>query len=657
MKHLLSFLLILFSVNFCVSQKHISKKRKNDTTNDTTNLRQQKSDKKKIKNQKVKATIQDYKIISIERDTTHLDTTLTIKKEYKYNYLRKDNFNYIQFANTGQTYNTLSFNSSSSNTLPLFGARARHFNYMELDDIKYYRVATPLTELYYKTVFEQGQNLDAFFTVNTSDQFNLSVAYKGLRSLGKYQNALTSTGNFRFTTNYKTKNERYQMRGHIVIQDALNQENGGLTDDDVLRFIEGDNQVRDRSVFDPNFEDAENNLEGKRFHLDHKYVLLKKQDSISNTTLSVNNIVSFEDKFYEYNQATANSTFFGNSFNNTISDKVTLEHFYTDLGLSFNNKTLGNIKFKINYNDINYGYNSLVILNDQDITNRIKTNFLGFQGEYKKEFKNFNFRGSISANLSDQIKGNFLDATITYKLSNDIKLQSGLNINSKSPNYNQLLYQSDYTNYNWDNQNNFQNINTQQIAFSLKSEKYFNAQFDVTNIDNYTYFNLEETINQVNVIKPIQYDQSIQYLRVKLQREFHLGKFSLDNTILYQNLSNDENVINVPSLVTRNTLYYSDEVFKKALKFQTGIIFNYFTAYNGNGYDPLLAEFYTQNQTKIGGFPRLDFFINAKVRQTRIYIKAEHFNASFTGNDYFSAPNHPYRDFTVRFGLVWNFFL
>ena len=90
---------------------------------------------------------------------------------------------------------------------------------------------------------------------------------------------------------------------------------------------------------------------------------------------------------------------------------------------------------------------------------------------------------------------------------------------------------------------------------------------------------------------------------------------------------------------------------------QTGITFNYFTSYYMNAYNPLLAEFYVQTDREFGDFPRLDFFINAKIRQTRIYIKAEHFNAAFTGYDYFSAPNNPYRDFSVRFGVVWNFFL
>ena len=63
------------------------------------------------------------------------------------------------------------------------------------------------------------------------------------------------------------------------------------------------------------------------------------------------------------------------------------------------------------------------------------------------------------------------------------------------------------------------------------------------------------------------------------------------------------------------------------------------------------------NKQELGAFPLIDVFVNMKVRQTRIFVKAEHINSGFTGNDFFSAPGYPYRDFNVRFGLVWNFFL
>ena len=89
---------------------------------------------------------------------------------------------------------------------------------------------------------------------------------------------------------------------------------------------------------------------------------------------------------------------------------------------------------------------------------------------------------------------------------------------------------------------------------------------------------------------------------------------------------------------------------------QTGFTLNYFTQYYANDYNPLLGEFYVQNETKIGDFPMLDFFVNARIRQTRLFLKAEHFNSAMTGFNFYSAPNYPYRDFMIRFGLVWNFF-
>jgi hypothetical protein len=606
---------------------------------------------------KQKATIDLYLIFDKENDTSIVDTTLSVKKLYKFNYLQDDNFNLISFANIGQTYNTLSFDSAESYSIPLFGARARHFNYLENKDISYYEVPTPWTRLTYKTVFQQGQLLDAFFTVNLSKQFNFSIAYKGLRSIGNYRHALTSTGNLRLTSNYKSKNGRYRAKGHIVWQDLLNQENGGLQDKDIINFTSGNEEFIDRAVFDPNFENAESILVGKRFFLNQTYQLIKANDSIPKNSLSIAHAISFEDKYFEYTQTTPSTAYFGDAFTGLINDRATLENFQTGLKASYFNNILGSLQFGIDYTDVNYGYDTVVLLMGQSIPNRIKSNFLGVNAGYSKTYNGFNITGNAGINLSDDFAGNFLKGEVSYKLNKDIKLKGSLSINSRRPNYNYLLYQSDYINYNWYNFDQFENVNTQQIAFNLESSKYAHIDFDISNIDNYTYFNLEGVNDLNRIIKPRQYQNTLQYLRFKVRKDIRVGKFGLDNTIMYQNVISDEDVLNVPELITRNTLYFKDKFFKNAMIFQTGVVFNYFTKYSMNGYDPLLAEFYTQNETELGGFPRMDFFINAKIRQTRIFLIAEHFNSSLTGYDYFSAPNQPYRDFTIRFGLVWDFFL
>ncbi|MBA6154048.1 putative porin [Gelidibacter maritimus] len=598
------------------------------------------------------AKVEDYLIIGFERDTTYLDTTLSIQKEYKFNYLRKDEFGLIPFSNIGQTYNSLKHDFKKNRSMPLFGARAKHFNYMEKEDINYFHVPTPLTELFYKTAFQQGQLVDAFFTINTSKQFNFSIAYKGLRSLGKYQHILTSTGNFRFTTNYHTKNKRYQARAHIVMQDILNEENGGLTDEDVAIFESGDPEFINRAVFSPNFEDAENMLEGKRFYLDHHYNLLKASDSLSNN-LSIGQIISFEDKYYQFNQAKRND-FFGAAFLNTnMNDKVTLEDFSNRFFVNYKNETLGELQFNADYNNYNYGYDAVAVIDGVRIPNRLKGSVFGIGGSYQNQIGGFNLNGEFGLNLSGDFNGNFLDLNASYQLTSDIQVLARLNSNSKLPNFNMLLYQSDYLNYNWDHSTSFKNIQTQNLAFQVNSSRIATAEIEYTTINNHAYFNKDVNGN----VKPIQAGGTLNYLKLKIAKEFRFGKFALDNTVMYQNVVDGEGILNVPQIITRNTIYFSDHLFKKALFLQTGFTFNYFTEYNMDGYDPLLGEFYTQNQTKIGDFPRLDFFINAKVRQTRIFFKAEHFNSAFTGYNYFSAPNNPYRDFSIRFGIVWNFFL
>lgn len=604
---------------------------------------------------KVKAKIEDYKIFSINGDTTHVDTTLSIKKEYKFNYLRKDNFHLMQFSNIGQTYNTLSYDFRRNLTIPSFGAKAKHFNYLDTEDIKYYRVPTPLTELQYKTAFEQGQLLDAFFTINTSPNFNFSVAYKGLRSLGIYQHILSSSGNFRVTSNYTSKSKRYRFKAHIVTQDILNEENGGLTEEGVENFESGVEEFLDRSVFDPNFENAENKLVGKRFYLNQEYSLKRKVDSLKSNFV-IRNIVSFEDKFYSFDQSNATHEFFGTSFTNVIKDKNTLENFNTSLELLFNIKRIGNLSIGLNYNNFNYGYDQLVQIDGVTIPNRIKGSNTSIIGGLNTKIGDLILESDFNINFQGDLDGYYLTSKVIYPF-NQSEISFGLDIQSTLPNFNTLLYQSDYINYNWYNFERFKNVNSRILSVRFKFKDYFTLIGDFNNIDNYTYFSNADFSTSNTNVTPAQYDETLNYFRLKLFNELKFGKFTLDNTLLYQNVVNGDDVLNTPNFITRNSFYFQDEFFKKALFLQTGITFNYFSEYEMDAYNPLLGEFFTQNEQRLGGFPRLDFFINAKVRQTRIFLKAEHFNSAFTGYDYFSAPNYPFRDFVVRFGLVWNFFL
>ena len=161
-KRFFSFLLIaLFSVNSIHSQISTS-----DGRNQLDSAFVNKNTTIVKLNGKTKYT--DYKIISFKKDTTYIDTTLTIAKEYKYNFLRKDNFELLAFHNQGQTFNNLAYDFTNQNSFPIIGMNAKHFNYLSKEDINYYKVPTPTSEILYRTGLQQGQVLETLFTLNFS---------------------------------------------------------------------------------------------------------------------------------------------------------------------------------------------------------------------------------------------------------------------------------------------------------------------------------------------------------------------------------------------------------------------------------------------------------------------------------------------------------
>lgn len=621
------------------------------------------SPKDKIEVDSITLSIEDYKIISFERDTTYLDTTLTIQKEYKYNYLREDDFELMPFGNIGQAYNELGVDFERVASYPSLGAKAKDRKYLEKEQINYYNVATPMTELFFKTTLEEGQLLDANLAFNTSRRLNFSIGYIGFRSLGKYNDTQIESGNFTTTTNYISKNGRYTLRAHIAAQNIESEENGGLSDREE-QFESGDEDFINRPRVDVLLDDANNKILGKRYYLDHQYKLVRTQlDStrFEKTALSIGHSFEYETKYYQFLE-TSNDTLFGDAILSEIDDKAILKAFYNEANIQFYNKTLGKLVGGVNMYNYDYYFNSVFIEEDSTvIPNRLNGTEIGLVGDYEKRIGGFDFKADLRYNLSGELAGNVFNASASYSLNKNNKIKFSLHTSTRLPNFNYLLYQSEYLNYNWDNSKVFEKERASSLKGELFSKTWGNLMVKYSNLDNYTYFapvSDEEIADGMDnaFIKPLQEGNTVSHLKVKYQKEFKVGMFALNNTVMYQNVTQDSQVLNVPQLVTRNTLYFSSDVFKKAMYLQTGVTFKYFTAYNMNGYNPVLGEFYVQNKEELGGYPLLDFFINARIQQTRIYLKAEHFNSSFSGYDYYAAPNYPYRDFVIRFGLVWNFF-
>ena len=633
-------------------------------------------------------TIEDYKIYYSDGSVKHVDTSLSINKDYLFNYLRKDYFELIPFANTGETFNRLGYNFQDQKIIPDIGARAKHFGYMEEDDIGYYEVPSPLTELFFKTVFEQGQLVDALITVNTAPRLNITLAHKAFRSLGNYVNTLGGATNLRFSSQYTTKNYRYRQRSHFTAQRLENQANGGLDSLSVYYFEKAVDELEydgflDRSRLTNN-ANTNNTLIGRRYYLDHQYdAKLGGNNKMKNyekpKVLTIGHKVYFEGKHFDFNNSSSNSFFGTVSGTSNFVIRNSLDIIDNELYAIYQEKNLGELKAGLRL--ILSDYSIKLPENSKDPEKpidfgpnptEINSNQLALSAYWKKTFFKFNFKAVGYFSAMKEFSSQLISGCLSRNYERGASIKAKLTLRSQAPNFNFFLNRSNFLEYEWYNPD-LKNQLTNSLNFSFIHSKWGKLVGQYELINNYTYFrNLEPFLRKISyyrigkkeeelLVTPEQYEATIGYLKLRFSHEFDFWKFTLANAAQYQQVSNGSNEndfepLNVPEWILRSSFLFSSQLFNKALYLQTGITAQYFTDFYADRYNPHLGEFVSQNHTKIGKFPRMDFFINAKIQQTRLFLKYEHFNSDITGYNFYSAPFTPYRDSSIRFGLVWNFF-
>lgn len=198
----------------------------------------------------------------------------------------------------------------------------------------------------------------------------------------------------------------------------------------------------------------------------------------------------------------------------------------------------------------------------------------------------------------------------------------------------------------WDN--NFGKTRRYKVAGSLHipwSKTLLSV--GVENLQNYVYFDSSSL--------PRQYGGNVQVFSASLNQELNVGILHWNNTIYYQKSSNND-VLPLPDLTIYSNLFIKFIAFR-VLKLQIGVDCDYYTSYKALNYQPATMSFHVQGDEpmKVGNYPYISVYVNARLYKTRFYIQYSHLNQGWFSTNSFLMPHYPMNPRRLELGLSIDF--
>ena len=186
-------------------------------------------------------------------------------------------------------------------------------------------------------------------------------------------------------------------------------------------------------------------------------------------------------------------------------------------------------------------------------------------------------------------------------------------------------------NYEW--RNNFVPTEKMQSTVGISSlDNRFGFGIISQQIKNQLYFS--------ESIVPAQTSTTIQNLSAFIYKDFLLFKHLGFNVKYNYQSSSYQAITCLPSHILNSALYYQGNLFKNALQLQVGFNGTYFSEFNGMAYSPALNMHYVQTQKTVGNYPYVDFFLTARIKPVRFFVKIDHVTQGLFGSNYSLTPNY-----------------
>ncbi len=513
-------------------------------------------------------------------------------------------------------------------------------------DVKYYNTKSPFMQLNVFLGSHDRSYADLSFSQNVNQNWN--VGFDFFRSTADKQigtekandrNAINSV--LQFYTHYEHPTIPYKLLFNFISFSNQVDETGGIFFNIADSLVEEE----DRFLYQNNsiwLQNARTDDKRSSFHLYQEYDLLKNFEVYHqlDQQRKTNNFSDFRDSknnggsFYDY-------------YDQFLIDKDSL--YMKSVFRSFSNE----IGLKGEISSVFYRFY---------VRNRVVDQHALYYEPMTRKIENY-LGGVVDFRLKElfEVEGKVeLMQTGEYFLSGVLRSEL-VNIEYRSMYYQQSSLSQRFVGNPYEWSNSFDNTFANELNASIKWNWWkfqLIPKISLTSYSNYVYFDFDKLPSiapNPNLVTKLGGNLNL-FLPTNKSRK---SGFHFENEFIYTTVSgNQKEVFLIPKVFMNIKGYWEGSWFKNTIPVQIGLDLHHRSAYNANAYDPVIQQFYLQDEKQVfyGNSYPINVFWNMRIEKIFIFLKCTHVNQPTDGG-YMVTPGYPgqQRSF-LDFGFKWLFF-
>ena len=596
---------------------------------------------------------------------------------HRYDGVRGDGPESFNMGNTGTAAYPLVFNPAPGVGFNMGFHQFDAYHYQK-DSVRYYQVIRPYAEIFYSLGITNEQVFRGRFANSHKNNFMYGVDFRRSNSKGTYNNQKAVDNGFNLYGIYNSKNKQLSFQTDLIYNAFAVGENGGLARDIIFK----DSTLFQKTLAPVNLLSGQLNYKEINWFLKASYGIGKKYNERVNDTLVQRVVLPVFKVSYQFNLDYGKYNFFDLAQDSAYYSSYL--HTGDTMRYSSRNIKVGN-RFGVDYNakkltsDSTYQELNFVIGAAVNLDYHMISEF-----QQQSKFTNLYVTGYLKSNPA--VNSRLLyKASVTYYMAgynlNDLmaegqvgldlhkfgrllagagyqlkqsdwvyhsfRADSSIGVHTITPNGSTFNGNLDSINFKYGN--NFPKMSILRFGGEYIVDK-IGIKVSAYNyvLKNYFYFSAPAT--------PAYESNAINMLVLSFSNRFGIKGFHFDNDVWFQKAAGSD-VIRLPLVTTKHSVYYERTVFKRALMFAIGVDLRYYTPFKANGYNPLTGQFYLQNDWQLKFYPVLDVFLNVKIKTVRVFLMGTNLS-SFFGHQkgYYTSPLYPAADASFKFGAAWRFF-